>query len=109
MGSFVNKRLFQGFICLHILHHAANGPIFGSWMIEELAGHGYRMSPGTLYPILHHLAKEVLLEQKSENIQGKIRKYYQLTAAGAMELTNAKRYLKELVGEIGLEDTDSHV
>ena len=45
--------LYSGFIRLHVLHHAAEQPIYGSWMIEELHSHGYDISPGTLYPMLH--------------------------------------------------------
>lgn len=103
MNGFVNKRLFQGFICLHILHHADKEPFFGSWMMEELAEHGYKLSPGTMYPILHNLEKEGLLRQYSENYAGKIRKYYEITEAGKQEFEEAKKYLKELVGEIYLE------
>ena len=103
MTGFVNKRLFQGFICLHILHHADKEPFFGAWMMEELAQHGYKLSPGTMYPVLHNLEKEGLLKQYSENCGGKIRKYYEITEAGKQELNEAKRYLIELVGEIGLK------
>jgi DNA-binding PadR family transcriptional regulator len=102
MAASVNKRLFQGFICLHILHHASREPFFGTWMMEELAEHGYKLSPGTMYPILHKLEKDGLLRQYSENCAGKIRKYYEITEAGKRELMEAKSYLKELVGEIGL-------
>jgi PadR family transcriptional regulator PadR len=109
MARSVNKRLFQGFICLHILHHAEKEPFFGTWMMEELAEHGYKLSPGTMYPILHNLVKDGLLKQYSENCAGKIRKYYEITEAGKQELVEAKRYLKELVGEIGLVGEDNNV
>ncbi len=45
-----DKDLYSGLIRLHVLHHAAERPIYGSWMIEELHEHGYEISPGTLYP-----------------------------------------------------------
>jgi DNA-binding PadR family transcriptional regulator len=48
-----HQELFKGLIRLHILHHAAEGEFYGQWMIEELSRHGYRLSPGTLYPMLH--------------------------------------------------------
>ena len=47
--------LYSGLIRLHVLHHAARGPIYGLAIIEELARHGYRMSPGTMYPLLRGL------------------------------------------------------
>ena len=94
------KRLSQGLISLHILHHANKDPIYGSWMIEELAEHGYKLSPGTLYPILHGLEKEGLLAKFEKNVNGKIRKYYEITELGKEELKNAKAYLVELVSEL---------
>jgi PadR family transcriptional regulator, regulatory protein PadR len=109
MTSFVNKRLFQGFICLHILHHANKSPFYGSWIIEELSEHGYKLSPGTLYPILHNLEKEGLLEHYDENVGGKIRKYYVITEAGKAELMEAKKYLAELVCEIGVSEGEDDV
>jgi len=104
MSGYVNKRLFQGFILLHILHHASETPVFGSWLIEELSEHGYKLSPGTLYPILHHLEEELLLEHYEENVNGKIRKYYVTTEQGLEELNEAKRYLAELTKEIGIQE-----
>lgn len=100
MSSYIQKRLFQGFICIHILHHAERHPIYGSWMLAELGEHGYKLSPGTLYPILHSLEKEGVLESYEENVEGKIRKYYKATEAGKKELVEAQKYLKELVREV---------
>jgi len=108
MNDYISKRLFQGFICLHILHHAKGQPIYGSWMIDELAEHGYKLSPGTIFPILHSLEKEGLIEHYNENVQGKIRKYYKITELGKMELIKAKKYLFELVDEIGTETEDGN-
>jgi PadR family transcriptional regulator, regulatory protein PadR len=50
-----HRDLLSGFIRLHILHRAAEGDLYGQWMIEELARHGYRLRPGTLYPLLYGL------------------------------------------------------
>jgi PadR family transcriptional regulator PadR len=53
-----HRDLLSGFIRLHILHHAAEGELYGQWMIEEMARHGYRLSPGTLYPLLHGMERK---------------------------------------------------
>lgn len=103
MNKYVTKRLFQGFICLHILHHTGVEPVYGSWLIEELAEHGYKLSPGTLYPILHSLEEEKLIRSHEEMVDGKIRKYYSITESGKVEFLEAKKYLLELVREIGME------
>ena len=96
MAGMTRKRLFQGFICLHILHQANQAPFFGSWMINELSALGYKLSPGTLYPILHNLENEGLISHLYENVEGKIRKYYSITQIGYDELHHARHYLAEL-------------
>ena len=92
--------LFSGFIKLHVLHHAAESPVYGLWLIEELAEHGYRVSPGTLYPLLHSLEKSEFLKSYNELYQGKIRRYYKITSNGRRQLKKAKLQLMELMGEV---------
>ncbi len=104
MSSFLNRKIFKGLICLHILHHADESPVYGSWLLEELSTHGYKISPGTLYPMLHYMAKEGLLEHYEENVGGKIRKYYVTTEMGKKEFYKAKKYVLELAHEIGIEE-----
>lgn len=92
--------VFSGFIKLHVLHHASERPLYGLWLIEELAEHGYRVSPGTLYPLLHSLEQSELLKSYNELHEGKIRRYYQITSNGRRQLKKAKLQLMELMGEI---------
>ncbi|WP_171053100.1 helix-turn-helix transcriptional regulator [Streptomyces marianii] len=76
-------REFQrGAVRLHILHHAAAEEIHGAWMTEELASHGYRISPGTLYPTLHRLEAEGLLVSEQRVVDGRTRRVYKATEAG---------------------------
>ena len=79
MQDPILRKLFLGFIQIHILHHAKKEPLFGSYMIDELKSHGYDVSPGTLYPILHNLEKSKLLTVENRIIAGKVRKYYSIT------------------------------
>src|SRR5437867_1190417 len=92
--------LFSGFIELHVLHHASDQAIYGLWLIEELGDHGYRVSPGTLYPLLHSLERSGTLKSYNKLFAGKIRRYYSITPKGRRFLLKAKRQLAELVGEI---------
>lgn len=101
----MQREFFLGFIKVHILHHAALEPIYGSWLIEELAEHGYQLSPGTLYPILHSLEKEGLLSHREQVVAGKRRKYYTATALGREALAEARSRIRELVDEV-LEEGD---
>ena len=79
-----------------MLHHAVKEPIFGLGMIEELARHGYRISPGSLYPLLHGLEKKGYL-QSTEKRDGKsLRKVYRATPLGRRTLAAAKTKVREL-------------
>ena len=91
------RDLFLGFVKLHILHHAGREPVYGLWLIEEIGRHGYRLSPGTLYPILHALEQEHLLARETRVVEGKSRKYYRLTATGRTALREGMSKARELM------------
>ena len=96
----LDREFFLGFVKIHILYHAAREPIFGVEITEELARHGYSISPGTLYPTLHRLAKEGYLESSSRVVNGRVRKYYQATVKGKLVLEESKGKIRELVAEV---------
>ena len=100
MEDKVLRKLFLGFIQIHILHHAKEQPIFGLWMLEELKEHGYSISAGTLYPILHSMESDGLLLKEDRNVEGKIRKYYRTTEKGESVLEEARKKAFELFREI---------
>ncbi len=94
------KEFFLGFIKIHILYHASKEPIYGVWIQEELARHGYQLSPGTLYPTLHRLEKDSYLERQSRVVAGKVRNYYTITEKGRSALDEARHKIRELVTEV---------
>lgn len=100
MEDKVQRKLFLGFIQIHILHHALEHPIYGVWMLEELKEHGYNISTGTLYPILHSMETDGLLIKEEKKVDGKIRKYYTATEKGQVVLSEARAKAYELFKEI---------
>jgi PadR family transcriptional regulator, regulatory protein PadR len=94
------RNFFLGFIKIHILHHAAHAPVFGLALIRELARHGYDVSPGTVYPILHELARAGYLRREDQVVQGKVRKYYRITPLGRQALEEVRVKIAELVAEV---------
>ena len=96
----LDREFFLGFIKIHILYHASKEPIFGVEIAEELARHGYSISPGTLYPMLHRLEKEGYLKSSSKVVDGRVRKYYQATTQGKLMLEQSKKKIRELVTEV---------
>lgn len=95
-----DKDLYGGMIRLHILHHADEGPVFGLGIIEELQHHGYEISPGTIYPMLHGLEKKGYLISHHERTGRRDRRMYKITMKGRRALTDAKAKVKELFGEL---------
>lgn len=92
--------MFSGFIKLHVLYHASERPVYGLWLIEELEEHGYRVSPGTLYPLLHSMEEADMLTSYNELYGGKIRRYYKITPGGRRLLKQAKLQMVELMSEM---------
>jgi DNA-binding PadR family transcriptional regulator len=100
ISDIIKRTFFLGFIRLHILYHASREPIFGLDMIRELERHGYHLSPGTLYPILHALEQDGFLRSEKKVVAGKVRKYYTATVEGRAALDTALVKARELIEEI---------
>lgn len=100
MENKILRKLFLAFMRIHILHHAKKEAFFGLWMIEELKSHGYEVSSGTIYPILHSMESDGILISEEKTVEGKVRKYYSLTAEGEKVLDQVKAKTKELSEEI---------
>ena len=94
------RDLYLGFMRLHILYHASEEPIFGVGMLNELRRHGYRTSPGTLYPMLHRMEKDRYLESEKQVVGGKVRRVYRITDEGTASLAEAKEKVWELFTEL---------
>ena len=108
-----NRDLMTGFVRLHVLNHANTAPIFGIGIIEKLAFHGYMLSPGTLYPILHGLERDGFLRSRGEIVGNRRRRIYEITDTGQRVLILSRVRLWELFKEVFEKelspDTAGHV
>lgn len=95
-----HRDLFTGLIRIHVLVHAAQEPIFGLAMMEELNLHGYRIGPGTLYPLLHGMERAGLLKSALRKAEGRRRRIYVITAFGRKALKRARGKVDELHHEL---------
>lgn len=102
----LEKDIFGGLIRLHVLYHASHEAVFGLGIIEELAHHGYKMSPGTLYPMLHGMEKAGLLASAVEQIDKHNRRVYEITPNGRKALRLAKSKVWELFREFFEEELE---
>jgi len=100
-SKLLTREILLGFWKVHILHHAAEHPIIGHWVLTELRRHGYDISPGTLYPLLKRMERNGWL--RSETAVGtskRRRQYYHLTKRGAAVLAVLRENLVELHHEV---------
>ncbi|MGH9628522.1 MAG: PadR family transcriptional regulator [Bryobacteraceae bacterium] len=97
----VTREILLSFWKVHILHHAAEGPIYGQWIAEELRRHGYKISPGTLYPLLKRMETNGWLKSRQPgNSSAHARKEYRLTRNGAKILALIRSQVAELYREV---------
>ncbi|RLF70801.1 MAG: PadR family transcriptional regulator [Thermoplasmata archaeon] len=94
------KVILRAFIRVHILHHASREGIYGLEMIKELKSHGYDLSPGTLYPILHEMESSGLLISERKKVGGRIRRIYKTTKTGEEVLWRLKAFIREMSEEV---------
>jgi len=95
-----HQEFLAGLIRLHILHHAVEGELYGQWLIEELQRHGYRISPGTLYPMLHALERKGYLISSMQGVGRRARRIYRATKKGREALGALKEQVRELFSEL---------
>jgi DNA-binding PadR family transcriptional regulator len=95
-----DQDLYKGLVRIHILHHASEKAVFGLWFIEELGRHGYKLSPGTLYPILHGMEENGYLHSSLQREGRLARRIYRATLKGKKALAAAKEKVSELFGEL---------
>jgi PadR family transcriptional regulator PadR len=95
-----DRDLYAGLTRLHVLHHAAHEPIFVFGIFEELARHGYKLSAGTLYPILYGMERKGYLLSSEERVGKRVRRFYTATSKGRRALEHGKVKVRELFGEL---------
>lgn len=97
----ITREILLGFWKVHILHHAAEQPVVGQWMLAELRHHGYDISPGTLYPLLKRLERNGWLKCETAVGAGpRAPRFYRLTPLGRAVLDVVREMVAELYGEI---------
>ena len=84
----ISKELLKGSTALMVLRVIAEEDMYGYRIIreiEERSKNVFHMSEGSLYPILHAMEKDGLLESDRQISEiGKERKYYRITAKGRL-------------------------
>jgi DNA-binding PadR family transcriptional regulator len=82
-----NQEFLRGTLKTIVLGLLANqGRMYGyeiTQAVEERTAGEITLTFGALYPVLHKLEDEGLLSTQSQEVDGRLRKYYMLTATGS--------------------------
>lgn len=98
--NILAREILLAFWKVHILHHAADGPVYGLWIAGELRRHGYEISPGTLYPMLKRMVEHGWLERSGGGGGAKSRQLCKITPEGAKVLEELRSQIRELHREV---------
>ncbi len=108
MLSAADREIRLGIWKIHILHHAASRDVWGTWLLEELAEHGHRLSPGTLYPALKRMERNGWLRRTRSGGHARARQGFRITATGRRLLRQLRREIVELHQEVVLGQEPAH-
>jgi PadR family transcriptional regulator PadR len=95
-----DRDLYGGLIRLHVLHQADEKPLYEQCMIEELQRHGYQIGPGTMYPLLHSLARKGYLRSRTERSGSHYGQVHRIAPTGRRALHLARRWVQKLFEEM---------
>jgi len=76
------------------------GKMYGYQIIKEvevLTSNQLKLTEGALYPTLHKLEGNGILETSLEKVDGRMRKYYQLTEKGNKETVSKVKELADFI------------
>ena len=77
-----------------------NGRMYGyeiTQKVKEITKGELNITEGALYPALHKLEAEGLLDVEMEKVDNRVRKYYKLTESGQTETVNRLAELEEFI------------
>ena len=96
-----NSQLYKGSlntIIMKLLEE--NGRMYGyeiTQKVKEITKGELNITEGALYPALHKLEAENLLDVEVEKVDNRLRKYYKLTEKGTKETVNRLSELEEFI------------
>ena len=68
--------------------------------VKEVSDGGILLTEGALYPALHKLEAEGMLETYTQVIDNRVRKYYKLTEQGGKEVTSKIKEAAEFIHQL---------
>lgn len=96
-----NSQLYKGSLNTIIMKLLEEkGRMYGyeiTQKVKEITKGELNITEGALYPALHKLEAEGLLDVEVERVDNRLRKYYKLTEKGTIETINRLSELEEFI------------
>jgi PadR family transcriptional regulator PadR len=107
-GTTMDSRLLWGAVEMLMLEVISHGPTYGYEISQtvDVRSNGYfDLKEGSLYPALHRLEQQKLVKSSWREVEGRRRKYYELSSAGHKVLAQKKQewqaFSKGIQGVLG--------
>ncbi|WP_316803890.1 PadR family transcriptional regulator [Pedobacter nototheniae] len=102
----VNNELFKGTLQTIILNLLSeNERMYGyeiTQKVKSITQGELMLKEGALYPALHKLEADGLLETTTEVVENRLRKYYSLSKNGEKEVVNKLQEAKDFIAQLQL-------
>lgn len=96
-----NSQLYKGSLSTIIMKLLEeNGKMYGyeiTQKVKAITSGELNITEGALYPALHKLEADGLLEVEVEKVDNRLRKYYKLTETGTAETVNRLAELEDFI------------
>jgi DNA-binding PadR family transcriptional regulator len=95
----------KGVLPLLVLQVLSRGPNYGYQILAELrktSGGVLDYNDGALYPVLYQLERDGYVESYSEAVDGRLRRFYQLTEQGRAQRAKAQEEWRTFVQSVQL-------
>ena len=99
----MDSRLLSGTVDTLLLEVISDGPTYGYAIAQTVLGRSrgyFEITEGSLYPALHRLERQKLVDSFWKEADGRDRKYYKLTPAGRTALVAKKKEWRQFVGGV---------
>jgi transcriptional regulator len=96
----MDSRLLSGTVDTLLLEVISEGPTYGYAIAQTVLGRSrgyFEITEGSLYPALHRLERQKLVDSFWKEADGRERKYYKLTPAGRRALEARKKEWRQFV------------
>lgn len=93
----MDAQLRRGVLDVLVLCSIRSEDSYGYKIIKDLSPI-ISLSESTLYTILKRLIEDKMVETRSVEFEGRLRKYYHITSKGLQRIEDFKADLKELMG-----------